>query len=332
MTTLLERSPVDAPAGHALVLANPAAAAVTADLVGAVTERLGAGTTAVRTTGPGHASALAADAVDEVDTIVVLGGDGTVREAAEGIARACGHWPGSVGRRARAALLVLPAGSGNSVARNLWGTREWPEILGLALDPAGSRRCSIDLMHVAETDVGVLLGASSGFLADVLIAARRVRGKTGLDRYWAGAAEVLADMPAYSVRVLVDGVVLHDGPASVAAVGGGRYRANAFQFLPRSVLDDGLLDVCTIGPLAGPAVSEMAALLPEGKHLSRADVGYGRGRVVTIERTDGVPLVAEYDGEVWSDPGTTLTMRVIPGAVPTVLPRPQQPSDEGDQR
>ena len=40
---------------------------------------------------------------------------------------------------------------------------------------------------------------------------------------------------------------------------------------------------------------------------------YARGRRVTIERSDGGPLLAEYDGEVWAPAGPTITTN---GSVP----------------
>jgi diacylglycerol kinase (ATP) len=159
----------------------------------------------------------------------------------------------------------------------------------------------------------------------VLIGARDVTGLTGRDRYYAAAAGVLEDMPAHPTRVTVDGQIVHDGPASLAAVGGGRFRAYAFQFLPRSVLDDGVLDVCVIDALTGSAVSEVADLVPSGGHLSRPEVTYRRGRRVRIERTDGLPLVAEFDGEVWSAAGSTLSIEILPGAV-TALARRDRPA------
>ena len=303
---------------RAVLIANPAAAGVSRDVVDAIIERLHPSVSAIETVwtaqrGAGVDAARNIAGASQVDLIVAVGGDGTVREVAEGMARAAVRPGGRTGPGA--ALLALPAGSGNSTCRNLWGELEWAEVLDRALDPGRSVTRWLDLIHLVEPDVDVLLGASSGFLAEVLIGARQVTGLAGRDRYYAAAAGVLADMPAHPTRVTVDGEVIHDGPASLAAVGGGRFRAYAFQFLPRSLLDDGELDVCVIDHLAGSAVSEVADLVPSGRHLCRPEVAYHRGRRITVERTDGEPLVAEFDGEVWSDAGPVLTLEILPGAV-----------------
>jgi len=305
------RGAVAAAAGRTVVVANPAAAGVDEALVAAVSSRLG-GAEVVRTSGPGHAQALATGLASDVARVVALGGDGTAREVAAGL------WarPGEDG----VVLVVLPAGSGNSTARNLWGDREWAAVLDDVVDPTRHRVRRIDLLRLMEWDMVAVLGASSGFLAQVLIDARAVTGLTGRDRYYAAAAGVLAAMPDHPLRVVVDGSVVHDGPASLAAVGGGRFRANAFQFLPDAVLDDGLLDVCVIDAISGAALDEVAAGVPTGAHAAHPAVALHRGRRVAIERTDGGDLIAEFDGEVHAAPGRRLTVEVLPSALAVLAP------------
>jgi diacylglycerol kinase (ATP) len=301
--------------GGALVVANPAAGGVTVAMVDDLVARLRphlAAVTVAWTAGAGDATAWASRGAEDagVSLIVAVGGDGTTREVGQGLASRPG-WPPPP----PPPLLVLPAGSGNSTARNLWGDATWPEVVGAAFDPARSRVRTIDVLHVAEKDGIAVLGASTGFLPAALLAARDVVGLRGMDRYHAAAATVLADMPSHPTVVGVDGVTIHDGPACLAAVGGGRYRARACRFLPLSVLDDGLLDVCVIAALAGDAVEAIAGLAVTGDHLGRPEVTYARGRRVTIERSDGRPLLAEYDGDVWPAAGPAMTVEVLPGAL-----------------
>jgi diacylglycerol kinase (ATP) len=164
--------------------------------------------------------------------------------------------------------------------------------------------------------VRAVLGASAGFLAAVLVGARSADpALTGIDRYFAASVDVMAAMPDHPTRVTVDGVVLREGRLSSVAVGGGRFRARFFQFLPDSLLDDGLLDVSTIDALDATTVQEMAPLITEGTHLGRPEVRYGRGRQVLVERTDGGRLVAEFDGCVWDAAGSRLTVEVVPAAL-----------------
>jgi diacylglycerol kinase (ATP) len=132
---------------------------------------------------------------------------------------------------------------------------------------------------------------------------------------------VLATMAGYPCRVTVDGTVVFDGPACLVNIGGGRYRAWVLQLLPHSVLDDGLADVCVLAEMSGAELAGLAPAVGRGEHLGDPRVRHAQGRQVVIERTDGEPLVIEYDGESEVRPLRTITVNVLPGALPFVAPR-----------
>jgi diacylglycerol kinase (ATP) len=288
-----------------LVLVNPCAAAVDASMAHEIEDWLSGRARTVRTAwtrAPGQAAGLVREHAD-AGLIIVVGGDGTVSELI----------PGLTGDQI---VCPLPAGSGNSTARNLFGDRDWRHVLELIEDPGAFTVRRLDLLRLVEPGVTAVLGASTGFLAQVLRDARAVDpAVTGIDRYYASAAGVLQAMPDHPTRVTVDGIVLADGPMSSVAIGGGRFRAWSFQFLPESLLDDGLLDVSTIDALDPAAVAELVPLMPAGRHLGRPDVRYARGTSVIVERTDGMPLVAEFDGSVWDAAGPRLTVEIVPNAL-----------------
>jgi diacylglycerol kinase (ATP) len=288
-----------------LILINPAAASVDTRLGREIEGWLSGRARTVRTewtAAPGHAADLVREHAD-AGLVVAVGGDGTVNEILQGIA---GHQ----------VVLPLPLGSGNSTARNLFGDRDWRQVLDLLDRPGAGTVRRLDLLRLEEAGVVAVLGTSTGFLAQVLIGARAVDPSVrGMDRYLSAAADVLRTVPDHPTRVTVDGVVLAEGPMSSVSVGGGRFRAWSFQFLPRSVLDDGLLDVCAIDALEPAAVAEVVPLIVAGQHLGRPYVRYGRGARVVVERTDGLPLVAEFDGSVWDAAGPRLTVEVLPNAL-----------------
>ncbi len=292
-----------------LVIANPAAAGVDAYVVREISARLSARARSVQTVwtqAAGHAADLVR-ANPDAGLIVAVGGDGTVTELAQALVG---------GPRSHRVVCHLPLGSGNSTARNLFGDLDWRQVLDVLEAPGSYATYQLDLMRLVEPEVTAVLGASTGFLAQVLVAAREVDPAVkGIDRYFASAVDVLKAMPRHPTRVTVDGVVLSDGPTSSVTVGGGRYRARSFQFLPQSLLDDGLLDVSTIDALDSAAVAELLPLIPTGEHLRRAEVRYTRGRTVIIERTDGQSLVAEHDGSVWDAAGPRLTVEIVPNAL-----------------
>jgi diacylglycerol kinase (ATP) len=288
-----------------LVLVNPSAAAVNASVAREIEGWLSRRARTVHTVwtqAPGHAAELVRAHAD-AGLVIAVGGDGTVSEVVPGMA---GHQ----------ILCPLPVGSGNSTARNLFGDRGWRQVLDLLDDPGAFTVRRIDLLRLAEPGVTAVLGVSAGFLAQVLRDARAVDPAVqGIDRYYVSAASVLQAMPDHPTRVTVDGTVLADGPMASVAIGGGRFRAWSFQFLPESLLDDGLLDVCTIDALNPAAVAELVPLMAAGQYLGRPEVRYARGTSVIVERTDGLPLVAEFDGSIWDAAGSRLTIEIVPNAL-----------------
>jgi diacylglycerol kinase family enzyme len=57
----------------------------------------------------------------------------------------------------------------------------------------------------------------------------------------------------------------------------------------------------------------------EGGHLDQPGVHYAQGRSVALECLDG-PLPFEHDGDLWAGDDRSLTLTVVPGAVPVVSP------------
>lgn len=277
-----------------LIVANPAAGAVSAGLVW----RVGRGCrppVAVRwTDAPGHATSIARYAANTVDLVVSVGGDGTASEVAAGLATAWRPVP----------MLIVPAGTANSLYRTLWADTPWPDALAMALRGLAPRR--LDLASVDGSLV--ITGASTGFSPMAIHAA-----KTGGLTYQEAIRGLAARYRPYPGRVLVDGRVVHCGSTFVVNVGGSRYRGGEYALLPESVVDDGLLDVCVIGG-EHPAARVLSSTRA-GEHLRLPGVAYVRGREVRVERTDRHPLWFEHDGEVSAARRRDYTLTVLPGAV-----------------
>lgn len=242
------------------------------------------------------------------DAIVAIGGDGTVRTVAEGIARCTGP-----------ALLVIPGGTGNSMYRALWEDRPWPDVLGEALTGRARVR-HLDLLHIVGTDTLAMLGISAGLIAETVRVSEGLVGASGRELYSAAIITALGQHVPFPALITVDGEVLHEGPTSLVAIGGARHRSGTFQLLPRSVLDDGLLDVCVIRGVDASEFVGLAGVVADGEHIGRPEVAYAQGRSVTVERTDGTPLCVENDGDVRHEEERKLTVEVLHAAVRTFAP------------
>src|SRR5689334_22737693 len=105
-----------------MAIVNPVAGGGRAARVWA---RLDLGVACVATERPGHARELARAAAERgVERVIVVGGDGTVSEAAGGL------------QGTDTALAVVPAGTGNDFGRGLGVLRDLPAAGHLALNGA----------------------------------------------------------------------------------------------------------------------------------------------------------------------------------------------------
>ncbi|MGW5053119.1 diacylglycerol/lipid kinase family protein [Actinokineospora sp. NPDC004072] len=291
---------------HVLVIANPTAGSARGPLLAAVRDACAAHADAALhiTTAKGDATESVQRALAErtpPDLVVVVGGDGTVREVVEGMAGV-----------SAATLLVIPGGTGNSVYRMLWGEKPWADALRAVFTGQAVRR-RLDVARLEEIGTTVCLGACSGVVAEALDFARRTP-LSGRARYAKALADACAAHRPYPGRVTVDDRVLFEGDTVLANVGGGRYRGGQYLLLPLSELTDGLLDVCVISGQVDPA--RVPELIRAGGHLGEPGVYYGRGSRIRVERTDGANLVFEHDGELIADTCASMTLRVAPGALP----------------
>lgn len=295
-----------------VIVANPAAGTVTAALVWELVRlcRRRARRVSVRwTAGPGDACRIAL-AVAESGTpsvVVAVGGDGTAREVAAGLASA---WQGA----RSAQLLIVPAGTANSCYHTLFGETPWQSVVDACLTAPSVRW--FDLARISGLGRLVLAGASAGFSPRAIHEARALTDHVGPSRYHAALVNLIPRYEPYPGRVTVDGTVVHSGPTLLANVGGSRYRGGYFELMPHSMPDDGLLDVCVLGGEHDAA--EMMRLTRTGAHVRSSGVVYHRGRRVRIERTDGRPLWFEHDGEVLPLNRSEYTIDVVPAAVPVL--------------
>ena len=261
------------------------------------------------TQGSGDAEQIAAEQSYSPSTVVVaVGGDGTVREVAAGIHRAGGN----------PALVVAPAGTGNSNYLGLWNDQPWSTVVHALYQGALHLR-PIDLATIEELDRIVLLGAGAGVIAQALVTARSLDG-AGRSRLLQAAFDTLYTYPPHRGRVVIDGRVLDVGEMINVNVGGNRYRAGSFQLLPRSVVDDGLLDVSILRNCPDPL--EPALLSMTGDISNHPAIVYGRGRRITVERIDGEPLVFEHDGDVVPQQLCSYTISVLAAALRVAVPDP----------
>ena len=175
-------------------------------------------------------------AIAGADLVMVCGGDGTVREV-------CAELAGTgipVG--------IIPAGTGNLLARNL----DIPLYLRSAIDVAlnGQDR-AIDLVDVSGdgiSDTHFMVMAGMGFDAALMEGVNEdIKKKIGWFAYILSGLKSLM-FPAVRIEVQIDDEEPTVHRARTVVVGNVGYLQAGMPLLPDAVIDDGVLDVVILHP------------------------------------------------------------------------------------
>lgn len=246
---------------------------------------------------PDEALDLARQCVaDGVDALVVCGGDGMVHLAVQAVATTT------------TALGIIPAGTGNDVARYFDLPRADPEA---AADRvlAGHTR-TIDLARSGSRFFVTVLAA--GFDAVVNERANRMSWPRGQMRYnIATLAELRVFEPLPYTLQIDDQQLTLD--AMLVAVGNGPSFGGGLRITEGAVLDDGLLDVVIIKPMSKLSLIRTYPKLFKGTHVTHPQYEHHLARSVTV----AAPNIVSYaDGERFGP--LPLTVECAPGAL-TVL-------------
>jgi YegS/Rv2252/BmrU family lipid kinase len=245
-------------------------------------------------------------ALDGIDLVVAVGGDGTVRGCAEGLART------------GVPLGIVPHGTANLLARTLRIPGHPRAALAVALAvtrDAGAVDRTIDLA-VADDEVPFTAMAGMGLDAAV-VAGTRLKHQFGWLAYAvSGAAHLAAPPSRFSISL--DGAAPVEREARSVVVGNSGLLPGGFSLLPDARLDDGLLDVGVLaphGPLGWPRLATRVLT-----HSHRRDRMLERFQARKVEINATASLPREVDGELVAA-GHSLTVTVVPSALTVRMPR-----------
>ena len=256
------------------------------------------------TEGPGDGKRLGLHIAEQgFERLIVVGGDGSVHDAANGVLQAP--------EAKRPLVTVIPVGTGNDFAK-LAGT------YGHSPREAVRR-----LVHgtPAKFDVGDAWG-------EVFVNSLGV----GLDHevpYHLQSVKRLRGTPAYALALLkalrgyrdialdiTIGDTLHEGRWLTAAVGIGAVEGGGFHMMPGARPDDGLFDVCAVRPTALWRLLGLIPLVMLGRHGNLREVMLARTTTITFRGT--APIKIHSDGELRSNGSHELAVTLRVGVLPVL--------------
>ena len=248
-----------------------------------------------RTAAAGDATRIAREAVESGRRfIVAVGGDGTVHEVVNGMVDA---EQGSI-RGDDPVLGVVSAGSGCDLVRT-FGLDRSPEVIARHL--AGPATTRIDLGRVrltgtdgrARTCVFANI-AEVGFGGAVARTARRLPARLGERRYRLGIIAAWGRFRRVGMTIVHDGGTYEEQLCNVV-VANGQFFGGGLKVAPRSLPDDGRLDIQAWGGTVTD-VLRAGRQLRDGSHLQRTDVRSWQSVRVRVEADRQVAV--EADGEL----------------------------------
>jgi YegS/Rv2252/BmrU family lipid kinase len=285
------------------------------------------------TKAPGDATIRTREALRSgVATIVVVGGDGTLSETAEGFFEFNEDLnvpPTAI--NPSATLAVLPAGTGDDFARGLRGKRAplqtWIDAV-VSHHRGISNTQQIDVLYGRCNDFEkpfICLNASTMGIGGETAGRVAAQGKfmrnfSGEFRFVFAAVGALAAWRERRVRVVVNGREMVDGPMNLVAVANGLYAGGGMMLSPDARIDDGRLDVITASGLTRANVVKELSRIHAGGHVNNPKVRIEQGEIVRIETflmQDAMPI--EADGNVRGV--TPVQFQVLPGRLRFIWPR-----------
>lgn len=247
----------------------------------------------------GHAISIAQDAVKrEVDTVIAVGGDGTINEVASSLVYT------------DTALGIIPAGSGNGFALHL----------GMSKDPKAAilqiNRAQKSLVDSCTLNKKFFINvAGLGFDAQVAYHTRRDT-KRGFWNYLKSTIQLSTKYRPEELTIELDGRVI-EGKYAAAVVANASKYGYIFTVAPFAKLNDGLLDIILFKDAFVPRYfMEAYRFVNNTVHKSSLTETY---QAQSVKITSKNQSYYHLDGEGY-DKDTVFDIEVVPESIWVIAP------------
>ena len=240
------------------------------------------------------------------------GGDGTLNEVVNGIV---GYPFASLG--------CYPCGSGNDFVKYYGGK----EVFLNVADLLNAEEEYIDLIRV---DGRYAINATHfGFdscVAKIMTNVRRKKIIGGKNAYTTGVLVGLLKAMKNKCKVFVNGELLNPkGTILLCTVANGQYVGGSYRCAPRSLDNDGELEICVVRPVSHLTFVRFVKGYANGTHLDNPKfqkyIQYRRGKSVRVEAPKG--FIYAFDGELIEQ--NEFDVEVVPSAIRFAVPKTAKP-------
>ncbi len=242
--------------------------------------------------------------------IIVVGGDGTINEVANGLLSA------GEAAAARCELGIINAGSGGGLAQSLGLPADVSDQVALIFQQpakpldAGLTTCLDDQGNVVERYFvsECQAGIGGAVVSEVGLGRKRLGGSIG---FGIGAVSQLIRYRAQETHIRLDDTTAVSRRMLGIVVGNGNYCAGGMQLTPGARTDDGFFTVLLIGQMNLLTRLYTFSKVYEGAHIRSPHYALQQAR--QIEMLSEMPVWVETDGELIGK--TPCTIRMLPAAL-----------------
>ena len=253
--------------------------------------------------------------LDEIESAISIGGDGTLREVAQRLvieAQTAGL------NELPFPMAIVPMGTANLMA--LHTGNNWRDDRLETDLPAALRRGQTRLVDVARTQRGIFLIMVGVGVDGELIhhLARKRTGPISVLAYLWPAMQTFWGYTFPEISVMVDGRPVFPMQSGLVFVGNAREYGTGFPLLTHAHSDDGLLDVLVLPAKSRRRLLRLVMAMIAGGHEREEGAVYLRGKHVEIRSPH--PVAVQIDGEAAGF--TPVTVDLLPMQVPFIVPCP----------
>ncbi|MCQ2186738.1 MAG: diacylglycerol kinase family lipid kinase [Bacteroidales bacterium] len=246
-----------------------------------------------------HAMGLAYDAaVEGYRHIVAVGGDGSIHEVMNGVAKFC-DWTGTPTEDFY--LGVMPIGSGNDWIKSLGVPHDVSDVVDL-IKKESFTRMDVVQVNCADNKMSYMTNIGGiGFDPHVCkrVNMQKEAGMRGKRIYLNALYHTMRTLNTLNVKVIADGKTAYEGLIYSMALGNGKYSGSGMRQVPGAMFDDNLLDYTIIPKMP---LGRMLKLLPhlfDGKITDSSSLICGRCTSLQVVPLDADSAdIIELDGEI----------------------------------
>jgi len=231
---------------------------------------------------------------DEYTDLVIVGGDGTLNQAINGLQKS--NW----------VISTIPAGTGNDFVKNIEIGKALKDQIETVVHGT-PRLIDVGVCNKRKFINGVGIGFDGQIVYEML---HKKTFLTGHAAYYYHVLRILASYIERSFMFSID-KKLEARELILMTVGNGTTFGGGFKLTPNAQLDDGLLDVCLVGRLSPLRRFLNVGKLSTGTHLTLQEIEERKCSTISIEENS--MLEAHIDGEYLGNP--PFEIQILPKAI-----------------